>query len=80
MIVGKFALVYYIEGADEFGYEHISERWSSSQNVNSILMSIISLLSEPNFESPANIYIANEWQKNFNIYKKKVYNIVALSH
>ncbi|OQV26262.1 Ubiquitin-conjugating enzyme E2 R2 [Hypsibius exemplaris] len=32
-----------------------SERWNPTQNVHSILMSIISLLNEPNTSSPANV-------------------------
>ena len=68
------------DGIDEIGYEDTSERWSSSQNVNSILMSIISILAEPNFESPANIDASNEWKNDYNSYKKKVYSIVANSH
>ncbi|CAF0756480.1 unnamed protein product [Didymodactylos carnosus] len=35
--------------------EHASERWNPTQNVRTILMSIISLLNEPNCSSPANV-------------------------
>lgn len=35
--------------------EHPSERWNPTQNVRTILMSIISLLNEPNCSSPANV-------------------------
>lgn len=35
--------------------EHPSERWNPAQNVRTILMSIISLLNEPNCSSPANV-------------------------
>lgn len=35
--------------------EHPSERWNPTQTVRTILMSIISLLNEPNCSSPANV-------------------------
>jgi len=35
--------------------EQASERWNPTQNVRTILMSIISLLNEPNCSSPANV-------------------------
>jgi len=35
--------------------EHPSERWNPTQNVRTILLSIISLLNEPNTFSPANV-------------------------
>jgi ubiquitin-protein ligase len=65
------------EGHDEFGYEHISERWTPSQSVNSILISVISILSEPNFESPANVDASKMWREDFNQYKKIIYNLIA---
>ena len=35
------------------GYEQASERWSPVQTVETIMLSIISMLSSPNDESPA---------------------------
>ena len=58
------------EGVDEFGYECLSERWNPSQSVNSILMSILSMLSAPNFESPANVDASKLWRDNYTEYKK----------
>ena len=37
------------------GYEDSSERWRPIHNVQSVVLSIISLLSDPNTDSPANI-------------------------
>jgi ubiquitin-conjugating enzyme E2 G1 len=65
------------EGEDIYGYEHISERWNPSHSVNTILMSILSMLSAPNFESPANVDASKLWQENFNEYKKIIYSYVA---
>jgi len=42
-------------GNDPNGYEQASERWSPIQTVETIMLSIISMLSSPNDESPANI-------------------------
>jgi ubiquitin-conjugating enzyme E2 G1 len=42
-------------GEDQYGYEQASERWLPIHTVESILVSVISMLSSPNDESPANI-------------------------
>lgn len=73
---GKICISILHEGIDEYGYEHISERWNPSHNVDSILMSILSLLDKPNFESPANIDASIMWQNNIKEYKKIIYKYV----
>ncbi|KAL6841367.1 hypothetical protein ACP4OV_028885 [Aristida adscensionis] len=45
-------------GEDPNGYELASERWTPVHTVESIVLSIISMLSSPNDESPANIEAA----------------------
>ncbi len=45
-------------GDDEWGYEKANERWSPVQSVETILISVISMLSDPNDESPANLEAA----------------------
>lgn len=42
-------------GEDKWGYEKASERWLPIHTVESILVSVISMLSSPNDESPANL-------------------------
>jgi ubiquitin-protein ligase len=69
---GKVCISILHEGVDVFQYENINERWSPAQSVNSILLSILSLLIEPNFESAADIKTALLWQNNFIEYKKLV--------
>ena len=64
-------------GTDEYGYESDNERWSPSQGVNSIMLSIISLLSAPNFESPANVDMSTLQKNNLDEYKKNIYQLVA---
>jgi ubiquitin-conjugating enzyme E2 G1 len=77
---GKVCMSILHEGLDEFGYEQINERWNPSHSVNSILMSLLSILSEPNFDSPANVNASKLWKENFNEYKKIIYKIIAKSH
>ena len=68
------------EGKDQWGYEDISERWNPSHSVNSVLMSILSMLTNPNFDSPANVDAYVMWRNDWDSYKKIVYKIVAQSH
>ncbi|CAM0142430.1 unnamed protein product [Umbelopsis sp. WA50703] len=66
-------------GDDKYGYEKASERWSPVHTVETILISVISMLSSPNDESPANIEAAKEWRNDFPTFKKKVQRIVRRS-
>ncbi|CAG8686289.1 17_t:CDS:1, partial [Acaulospora colombiana] len=43
---------------DKYGYEDAGERWMPVHTVETILLSVISMLSSPNDESPANIEAA----------------------
>ncbi len=42
-------------GEDEMSGELPEERWLPTQSVSTILLSVITLLSDPNFSSPANV-------------------------
>jgi ubiquitin-conjugating enzyme E2 G1 len=66
-------------GSDQYGYEKDFERWSPTHGVDSIMMSIISMLSDPNFESPANIAHSKLWREEPELYKQKIYKLVAES-
>ncbi|KAG0371193.1 MAG: ubiquitin-conjugating enzyme/RWD-like protein [Linnemannia gamsii] len=66
-------------GEDKYGYEQASERWSPVHTVETILISVISMLSSPNDESPANIEAAKEWRENYPSFKKKVQRIARRS-
>ena len=50
--------VYILIGNDKYGYEDASERWLPIHTVETIVISVISMLSDPNDESPANIEAA----------------------
>ncbi|KAL7719807.1 E2 ubiquitin-conjugating enzyme [Entamoeba marina] len=66
-------------GDDEFGYESAAERWNPIHSVESILVSVISMLSAPNDESPANVDAAVEWRNHKDEFKKKVRRCVRKS-
>lgn len=51
-------------GEDPNQYESSSERWSPVQSVEKILLSVVSMLAEPNDESPANIEAAKVWRND----------------
>ena len=76
---GKVCISILHEGTDTFGYEKDIERWLPTHGINTIMLSIISMLSAPNFESPANIDASKLWQDNPDEYKKEIYSIVALT-
>ena len=42
-------------GEDKYGYEKPEERWLPVHTVETILLSVISMIADPNDESPANV-------------------------
>ena len=76
---GKICISILNEGIDKYDYEKLSERWKPTLNVHSILISILSLLTTPNFESPANVDASILWQKDFDNYKTIIYKFVSNS-
>ena len=63
---------------DEFGYEDAGERWLPVHTVESILLSVISLLSSdtPNTDSPANIDAAKQVRDDPVGYRRTVRRLV----
>jgi len=59
--------------------EKAEETWRPIQTVESILVSTTSMLSDPNFSSPANVDASVELRKNPDSYKKKVRKLVEKS-
>ncbi|KAH8245215.1 hypothetical protein KR032_006461 [Drosophila birchii] len=51
-------------GDDPMGYELSAERWSPVQSVEKILLSVVSMLAEPNDESGANVDAAIMWRES----------------
>lgn len=59
-------------GDDPNHYESASERWSPIQSVEKILISVMSMLAEPNDESPANVEAAKMWRERRQEFEKRV--------
>ncbi|KAK6038023.1 ubiquitin--protein ligase [Cooperia oncophora] len=63
-------------GDDPTGYESSSERWSPVQSIEKILLSVVSMLAEPNDESPANVNAAKMWREDRQQFEKIADNLV----
>jgi ubiquitin-conjugating enzyme E2 G2 len=59
-------------GDDPNMYESSSERWSPVQSVEKILLSVVSMLAEPNDESPANVEAAKIWREDRRLFNEIV--------
>lgn len=60
-------------GVDEFNeQERPEEKWRPILGVEAILVSVISMLSDPNDNSPANLDAAIQWRKDKEGFKKAV--------
>ncbi|KAL3899759.1 MAG: hypothetical protein SGCHY_001826 [Lobulomycetales sp.] len=66
-------------GDDPNQYESASERWSPVQSVEKILLSVVSMLAEPNDESGANIEACKMWRNDRGQFNKLVKACVAKS-
>ncbi|RKP00473.1 hypothetical protein CXG81DRAFT_26828 [Caulochytrium protostelioides] len=51
-------------GDDPNRYEHRSERWSPVQSIEKILLSVMSMLAEPNDESGANVEASKQYRED----------------
>jgi len=59
-------------GEDEMSGESASIRWSPAQRVESVLLSVLSLLDDANIDSPANVDASKMFRDDKDAYKKKV--------
>ncbi|MCO5562950.1 putative QRI8-E2 ubiquitin-conjugating enzyme [Meira miltonrushii] len=59
-------------GDDPNMYESSSERWSPVQSIEKILLSVLSMLAEPNVESGANIDACKLWRDNREQYEERI--------
>ncbi|MCJ1354522.1 MAG: Ubiquitin-conjugating enzyme E2 7 [Icmadophila ericetorum] len=66
-------------GEDPNGYEMESERWRPIQSVEKILLSVMSMLAEPNGESPANVEAAVMWRERRAEFERRVRESVRRS-
>ncbi|XP_041755744.2 ubiquitin-conjugating enzyme E2 G1-like [Coregonus clupeaformis] len=67
-------------GEDKFGYEKPEERWLPIHTVETIIVSVISMLADPNSDSPANVDAAVSWKWSLCCgFKRKVAHCVRKS-
>ena len=77
---GKVCIsILHAPGEDPNMYESASERWSPVQSIEKILLSVVSMLAEPNDESPANIEAAKVWRTDRQAFTHKVRETVRES-
>ncbi|TKC43166.1 hypothetical protein EI555_007525 [Monodon monoceros] len=53
-------------GEGKYGYEKPEEHWLPIHTVETITISVISMLPDPNGDSPANVDAAKEWREDRN--------------
>ncbi|XP_065831120.1 ubiquitin-conjugating enzyme E2 G1-like [Oscarella lobularis] len=66
-------------GEDKYGYERAEERWLPVHTVETIMLSVISMLADPNDSSPANVDAAKQWRESRSEFKKRVKRCVRKS-
>jgi len=79
---GKVCIsILHAPGDDQYGFEQAGERWMPVHTIESILISVISLLSSdtPNTDSPANVDAAVEVRNDIANYRKKVRRLARRS-
>lgn len=59
-------------GNDPLEYELSQERWLPIHTVETIIVSVISMLLDPNCESPLNVEAAKDFRNNRDEYNRKV--------
>ncbi|CCD22708.1 SCF E2 ubiquitin-protein ligase catalytic subunit CDC34 NDAI_0A05530 [Naumovozyma dairenensis CBS 421] len=69
---GRLCISILHQGGDPMTDEPDAETWSPVQTVESVLISIVSLLEDPNISSPANVDAAVDYRKNQEQYKQRV--------
>lgn len=70
---GKLCIsILHAPGDDELSGEHASERWSPAQRVESVLISILSLLDDAEVNSPANVDAGKQLRQEPDVYKSIV--------
>lgn len=62
-------------GSDPTEYNKPEEMWTPVQSIRTIVLSVISMLNEPNCESPANLDASREYLNGRNEYEVKVRNL-----
>lgn len=63
-------------GEDKYGYEKPEERWLPIHTVETIMISVISMLADPNGDSPANVDAAVSWPSDRKRQLKKITHLL----
>jgi len=63
-------------GEDAMSGELPEERWLPTQSVTTIILSLMSLLNDPNCASPANVDSSVEWRNHREAFKNRCYKLV----
>ena len=67
-------------GNDPYEYEQVHERWLPIHNIESIVVSVVSMLTDdPNCESPLNVEAARQYKHDRAEYNKKVRRLIQRS-
>lgn len=77
---GRVCISILHEAGNVYQDEPSNENWSPAQCVESIIMSIISILDDPNIMSPANIDASNLWRDNKELYNENVRKFAERTH
>lgn len=74
---GKVCLsILHPPGEDAMSGELPAERWLPTQSVTTIILSLLSVLNDPNCASPANVDASVEWRNNREAYKTRCRKLV----
>lgn len=76
---GRVCISILHEAGNVYQDEPSNENWSPAQCVESVILSIISILDDPNIQSPANIEASNMWRDNREAYNAQVKKFVERS-
>ncbi|AWU78281.1 hypothetical protein CAS74_002904 [Pichia kudriavzevii] len=64
--------ILHASGNDPLNYEPANERWGPLQSIEKILLSVSSMIADPNPNSPANVDAAKLWRSNRDKYDEIV--------
>lgn len=59
--------------------EPVSEKWRPILGIEQVLLSVVSMLSEPNISSPANVEAAKMYRDDPDAYKRRIKEVVRRS-
>lgn len=76
---GRLCISILHRSGDSTSGEPDEETWMPTQTVETVLISIVSLLSDPNISSPANVDAAVAWNKNRDLFNARVKDEVLKS-